>query len=518
MEGRRFRRQPRTRTQTLLPLRSTRLSNTISCWYCDFKISRFNESIYQFGQKYARYLRVWFAVGVGFSLSLLFGVTMILIWELVATLGLTDGSDKISDVFSSLVLGINPSGFGLMMPLTDVVYLLVSTVISVALHEFGHAAAAASEGIQMEYIAVFLAVLFPGALVALNYELLQAKPRSTALRIYCAGVWHNAVVCAACGLALLLLPLILSPFYIHGEGPMVIGISESSPVSSYLSPGDVIVSLDGIKIRNTQDWIEMAISVEKQMLSSDPTINKRTYCVPSSLLEKSETALLTNNQSACPDEHYAFLSVPCFGSSYSSGKDAHDSQRINNRYCLGSADIARLKSCGSLWTTSDNSCVCSEGELCLAPVQMPGIVWVEIMYKSPYSHQCKDLEKNPTAKSADFGDPCYKTFLFVDDMISMARSVRMTSFQPRFASVFGAYLPDAIEKIFACTFQVSLALAILNSLPVYCLDGESILEASLYYITGLTPGRRKLLLQAFLFGDSIMSCLVFLRIFVIKFW
>lgn len=99
---------------------------------------------------------------------------------------------------------------------------------------------------------------------------------------------------------------------------------------------------------------------------------------------------------------------------------------------------------------------------------MPGIVWVEIMYKSPYSHQCEDLEKNPTAKSADFGDPCYKTFLFVDDMISMARSVRMTSFQPRFASVFGAYLPDAIEKIFACTFQVSLALAILNSLPV-CL-------------------------------------------------
>lgn len=51
-----------------------------------------------------------------------------------------------------------------------------------------------SEGIQLEYIAIFLAVLFPGALVALNYEVLQARPRSTALRIYCAGIWHNAVV------------------------------------------------------------------------------------------------------------------------------------------------------------------------------------------------------------------------------------------------------------------------------------------------------------------------------------
>lgn len=51
-----------------------------------------------------------------------------------------------------------------------------------------------SEGIQLEYIAIFLAILFPGALVAFNYELLQAKPRATALRVYCAGIWHNAVV------------------------------------------------------------------------------------------------------------------------------------------------------------------------------------------------------------------------------------------------------------------------------------------------------------------------------------
>ncbi len=51
-----------------------------------------------------------------------------------------------------------------------------------------------SEGIQMEYIAIFIATLFPGALVAFNYELLQALPQITALRVYCAGVLHNAVV------------------------------------------------------------------------------------------------------------------------------------------------------------------------------------------------------------------------------------------------------------------------------------------------------------------------------------
>lgn len=46
----------------------------------------------------------------------------------------------------------------------------------------------------MEYIAVFLAVLFPGALVAFNDELLQALPINATLRIYCAGIWHNATV------------------------------------------------------------------------------------------------------------------------------------------------------------------------------------------------------------------------------------------------------------------------------------------------------------------------------------
>lgn len=46
----------------------------------------------------------------------------------------------------------------------------------------------------MEYLAVFLAVLFPGALVAFDNALLQALSRVASLRIYCAGVWHNAAV------------------------------------------------------------------------------------------------------------------------------------------------------------------------------------------------------------------------------------------------------------------------------------------------------------------------------------
>lgn len=42
----------------LLPLTTSRkgLSNAISCWYCDCKITSFNELIFQFGRRHARFL------------------------------------------------------------------------------------------------------------------------------------------------------------------------------------------------------------------------------------------------------------------------------------------------------------------------------------------------------------------------------------------------------------------------------------------------------------------------------
>ena len=51
-----------------------------------------------------------------------------------------------------------------------------------------------SEGVEIEYVAIFVAVLFPGAFVALNYDLLQNRPLFSMLRIYCAGIWHNVMV------------------------------------------------------------------------------------------------------------------------------------------------------------------------------------------------------------------------------------------------------------------------------------------------------------------------------------
>lgn len=183
---------------TLLPLHvsssSHHISNTISCWYCDYKISAFNKPLFNFGRRHARFFKVWFSIGVGFALSVLLVVILILLWELARALHLCGGSSKLGNLTSGLLFGFPPLLSGLSLSLADAGYICISTIISVFVHEVGHAVAATSEGIQIEYIAIFIAVLFPGALVAFNYELLQTLPNLTALRIYSAGIWHNAVL------------------------------------------------------------------------------------------------------------------------------------------------------------------------------------------------------------------------------------------------------------------------------------------------------------------------------------
>ncbi|KAI8000914.1 hypothetical protein LOK49_LG09G02740 [Camellia lanceoleosa] len=456
MEGRRVRRFGRVQTRTLLPLHIKRLSNTVSCWYCDVKTSAFNDPLFRLGRTYSRYLRVWFSAGIGFSLTAMLGVCMILLWELARVLHLYDGNAWLSRLLSGSLFGIFPS-----------------------------------------YVAVFLAVLFPGALVAFNYELLQALPSFATLRIYCAGIWHNAACCALCGLALFLLPLILYPFYIHGESPMS--------------------GWRWLLIYMRRHFKTQSVSIDFHNMIAN---GKKGYCVPSSLIEASKDIQLTGDQSTCPNQFTAFTSIPCFNSNMlDKGSIEGDHQKSREvMYCLIAKDIVKLKKCGDGWgnfANNKSSCLCSEDESCLTPVQAPGLTWVEITYSSPYILECWQNGGKSFAgvKSLNFEETsCGGTFVFIGDVISMAHSVRLTAYRPRWMFSFGALLPNVLEKILVCTFHFSLALALLNSLPVYFLDGESILEVTLCYMRLLNPRMKGRVLQLCLLGGTLIFILASLRI------
>ncbi|KAJ7969373.1 Membrane-bound transcription factor site-2 protease [Quillaja saponaria] len=414
-EGRRVRRF-RVRRNTLLPLHtcSYRLSNTISCWYCDYKICALNEPLFCFGQRHARFLKLWFSIGIGFGLSALLGVTMILLWDVCY------GHTDFGNISRALFFGFPPS--------------FLCTNLGTQLLLQGTFQMGSSEGIQIEYIAIFIAVLFPGALVAFNYELLQTLPKFNALRVYCAGIWHNAVCCAACGLTLFLLPLVLFPFYIHGS-PMVLDVPHTSPLSGYLSPGDVIHSVDGVPIEN-----ELS--------------GREGYCIPSSLLEESKKVAIVENKYDCPKDLTAFVNIPCFATSRTDdGDNETGDQNRKSMYCLNAKDIVKLSKCDKGWGEAkidgSSGCRCTQNESCLAPAQMPGLVWVEITYSRP-SHKCLLPGTNGftgPAISDSMEQECGGTFIFVGDVISMAHSIQLTSYKPRWALHSVAHLPNILERI-----------------------------------------------------------------------
>ncbi|KAM0038388.1 putative S2P endopeptidase [Helianthus debilis subsp. tardiflorus] len=520
--GRRPIRRPSgaTPSRTLLPLRrSPHLSNSISCWYCDFKTSVFNDPLFHFGRKHFRWLRVWFSVGMGFSLTTLIGVTVIMLLESAKALNLYNGIPWLNNILDGSILGFYSSVFKYSISVADIGYMCVSSIISVSVHELGHALAATSEGIPIEYTALFLAVLFPGALVAFNHDSLQIIPRASTLRIYCAGIWHNAAFCVICALTVFLLPFILYPLYSHGESLMVLGVSTESPLYGYLSPGYLITKLDGNRVRTSKDWMETVYLLDKQIFQkTNHYISNKGYCVPNLAIAESKNAEIVDNRFKCPNDLTLFTTISSVDSTTVndiSSKETDHQLMMENVYCFPAKGVLGEKKCGNGWSNvvkNDTSCLCTEDESCLTPVHMPGVSWVEITFSRPYSSDCTQagneigLSYNKSEESK-----CGGSFVFIGDMISMSRSIWLTEYQPRWSYGF-AYFPDLVEKLLVNSFHVSLMLALLNSLPVYYLDGESILEVALCCFGSLTPTIRDVVLRSSLLAGTLICCLLFLRI------
>ncbi|XP_023739744.1 membrane-bound transcription factor site-2 protease homolog [Lactuca sativa] len=480
-----------TTPRTLLPLRrvSSHLSNSISCWYCDFKSSVFNEPLFQFGRKYFRWLRIWFSIGMGFSLTTLIGVTLIILLESARALNLYNGIPWLNNILNGSIFGSYSSLYNITV--ADIGYMCISSIISVSIHELGHALSATSEGIQIEYTAVFLAVLFPGALVAFNDDLLQMIPRVATLRIYCAGIWHNAALCLVCALTLFLLPFIVYPLYSHGESLMVLDVSRKSPLYGHLSPGDIITMLDGAHVHTTKEWMDISYFLEKQKSQTN-----KGYCVPNLEIAGSKNPEIMDNKFICPNDLTLFTTISC----NSRTNETDHQQTKEHIYCFPAKGVLGEKKCGDGWgnlVKDDGNCLCTDDESCSSPIHMTGVTWVEITFSR---HECENKENK-----------CGGSFVFVGDIISMARSIRVTNYQSRW--FYGVVcVPVVVEKLLVNIFHVSLMLALLNSLPVYYLDGESILEVALCCFSSLTPRIRELVVRSCLVGGTLICCLLISRI------
>ncbi|KAL6842699.1 hypothetical protein ACP4OV_027543 [Aristida adscensionis] len=356
----------RGRAAAALPTSSSalRTDHSVSCWYCDCKIYAFNDILFNLGSKYARCMRAWFSVGVHFSLIALAGISVMLLWDSIGSFHFRSGS--------FIVWLQNLLTSRLTISIMDFAIIIMSTIFSIAFHEAGHGIAAASEGVQIEYVAIFIAVLFPGALVALNYDQLQSLSLFSKLRVYCAGIWHNAMLCAVCALLTLLLPVALYPLYVSGDGLMVMGIPQTSPLSEYLSAHDVILSVDGLRVTTADEWIKMLAQGNPEKTISPEILDvsqrygasgsRKGYCVPNSWMDASKNLWKLSDNLSCLDELIAFEKLACNVSAIFEEKIGRDSDKkeADAKYCLIAKDVVKLRKCGNGWRAEDDgsSCTC----------------------------------------------------------------------------------------------------------------------------------------------------------------
>ncbi|MQL83776.1 hypothetical protein Taro_016268 [Colocasia esculenta] len=491
MRGERRTRRSR-RSQTLLPLHArTRPSHTVSCWL----------------------LRVWFTAGVGFSFVALAVATMVLLQEFAWAIGLYSSKHGLHSLSLGWLFGV--SGFSISLMGAGI--MAFSTLVSVLVHEFGHAVAAASH-------------------ISWGLGCIQRRLATDFAQVCCASdilCWHLAQH-GVCSLTLIILPGLLYPFYIYGERPMVLSVSPSSPLSGYLSHGDIIMSLDGSNIHNPLEWMEKLTHLDSKMQNqsyysrplkiSQAITGEKGYCVPSAWVEEREFQPM-DNETSCPDDFSAFVSTSCCTSTLQDG-DACDDRCGNTTkriHCFNPKDVIKFKKCGG-WQMGQTTqrCQCSKDECCLTPVQSSGKIWVEMSFSRPLSTEClKDRRNLTTMETKNFGSDsaaCLQTFVFIGDVVSIANSIELSAYQPRSPSrTILTYLPNFLEKVLVSTFRVSASLALLNSMPVFLLDGESILEISLCYITWLSPRLRPKILSLLLTGGTLLCIIALLRTFSFMF-
>ena len=147
---------------------------------------------------------------------------------------------------------------GVNVPLSDLPLLLAVVLLCTLLHEAGHAGAAWAEGVGITGFGLVWAGCYPGAYVEMDASDLARVPSPARVRIFLAGVFHNAVLTALALAVLLATPTLISPAMAsipHGEvGLYIHSISPSSPLASRLEIGHKVLRVDGCHLNGLDAW------------------------------------------------------------------------------------------------------------------------------------------------------------------------------------------------------------------------------------------------------------------------
>lgn len=383
--------------------------------------TKFNRLFHVLGTSNKSACSCWFSLGALTGVVLMCLSVVVLVLTLYQAVTLADSSQQ---VLTPIMPGVN-------LPWSDIAYYLLTLVVCGVFHEAGHALAATAEQVRVNGFGVFVLFLYPGAFVDLNSDHLAVTSPRNQLKIYCAGVWHNVilVLCALC--VMWGSPYLLSPFYTTGLGAVVTSVPGDSVLAGKLEVGSIITKINGCPVSSTDDWYGCVNLVH--------VTPQAGYCVAEEMMHsksdylQNQTMLLEDGTRQCCNEDS--LTDICFHVFY-------PQPRQNVYKCLTARIVSARKTCS-------NSRDCKE-------VVEHGCVFPAISSPSKLIRI-----KHSSGKDVLFlGDPRVLPFL-----------LSTTAYNPSHPSM-PLWLPNLLQTM--CNYFVSLssALALLNMVPAYFLDGQ----------------------------------------------
>uniref|UniRef100_A0A3B4EUN5 Membrane-bound transcription factor site-2 protease n=1 Tax=Pundamilia nyererei TaxID=303518 RepID=A0A3B4EUN5_9CICH len=390
-----------------------------------------------------RALYMWFNSGLVFGIAAMLGSVVLLIRTLQQTIAqMTTDNPRIGDqqTLQVVVPGVN-------LPTSQLAYFFIALLLSGVIHELGHAVAALREQVRVNGFGMFVFVVYPGAFVDLFTTHLNLISPAQQLRIFCAenGGRYNLCLKMYSFMFILksldrILSFIVKGLYLCLRVYLVQSSAADGPRG--LSVGDIVTGLEDCPVRGVEDWTSC--------LSHLAHTPQTGYCVPVASLQPSWAhgrafKRLDGTMDCCSNNSLTDL---CFSYIKSQGR----SSREREYACMP----VRKMVTGTRVCHTDDDCAAHShtASICVTPSLENQTRFIRVTHP-PNTHM-----------------------LFVGYPPHLQYAVSLTNFVPRFGFLH-LDLPVFLETF--CKYVVSLsgALAVVNSVPCFALDGQWMLNALL---------------------------------------
>lgn len=389
--------------------------------------TKFNRLFHVLGNSSKGFCSCWFTLGALAGVLLMMLSVAVLMLTLYQAMTVADSSQQ---VLTPIMPGVN-------LPWSELAYYLLTLVVCGIFHEVGHALAATVEQVRVNGFGVFVLFLYPGAFVDLHSDHLAVISPKRQLKIYCAGVWHNVVLVLCAVSVMWLTPYMMAPFYTTGLGAVVTSVPQDSVLAGKLEEGSIITKINGCPILSVDDW-EACVD----RVSVTPQTG---YCVAEEMMHskknyiENETMLAEDGTRECCDKDS--LTDICFRVFFAQLRQSAQPRQSVYR-CLTARIISARK-------------ICSNSRDC----------------KETQEHSCVFPAISIPSKLVRITHNKGKDVLFLGDPRVLPFILSTSPYSPNFHSS-PLWLPGLVQTLCNYIMSLSSALALLNMVPAYFLDGQ----------------------------------------------